>query len=156
MTLRSTPIRITALVATIAALCLVALQRPPSALARSVSLDINGSARVVPGNGTALNQVGTFSGRPFGNGTLRLSTRLGQGKGAAFTFTMTTARGSVSGSGTIALKLGKKLVTYHGTASITSGTGAFRNYRARNLRVTGSGGLTATSYPIHLPGSLTT
>ncbi len=155
MTLRSTPIRIAALVAAIAALCAVALQRPASAAARSLSLDINGSARVVPGNGTALKQVGTFSGRPFGQGTLRLTTRLGQGKGAAFTFSLTTSRGSVSGSGTIALKLGKKLVSYHGTASITSGTGAFRSYRARNLRVTGSGGLTAKSYPIHLTGSLT-
>jgi hypothetical protein len=118
-------------------------------------VNINGSAQVVPGNGTALNQVGTFSGRPLGRGTLRLTTRLGQGKGAAFTFTMTTARGSVSGSGTIALKLGKKVVTYHGTASITSGTGAFARYRARNLHVTGSGGLTAERYPIHLTGSLT-
>ena len=117
---------------------------------------IQGSARVVPGNGTALKQVGTFSGRPLGQGALRLTTRLGQGRGATFTFSLTTSRGSVSGSGTIALKLGKKLVTYHGTASITSGTGAFRRYRARNLRVTGSGGLTATSYPIHLTGSLTT
>jgi len=156
MTPRSAPIRIAALVAAIAALCAVALQRPPSALARSVSVNIKGSARVVPGNGTALNQVGTFSGRPLGKGTLRLTTRLGQGKGAVFTFSMTTSRGSVSGSGTIALKLGKKLATYHGTANITSGSGAFRNYRARNLRVTGQGGLTAQRFPIHLIGSLTT
>jgi hypothetical protein len=156
MTLRSTSIPIAAFVATLAALCAVALQRPPSALARSLPVDISGSARVVPGNGTALTQVGTFSGRPLGQGSLRLSTRIGQGKGAVFTFTMTTGRGSVSGSGSIALKLGKKLVTYHGTASITSGTGDFRSYRAKNLRVTGSGGLTAKSYPIHLTGSLTT
>ena len=156
MTRRSTPIRIAALAAAIAALCAVALQRPPSALARSVSVDISGSARVVPGNGTALRQVGTFSGRPLGQGTLRLTTRLGQGKGAVFTFSMTTSRGSVSGSGSIALKLGKKLATYHGSASITSGTGAFRRYRARNLRVTGSGGLNAKRFPIHLTGSLTT
>ena len=141
-----------ALAATLACLCTVAA----GALARSMPLNVNGSARVVPGNGTALKQVGTFSGRPFGQGTLRLTTRLGQGKGAAFTFSLTTSRGSVSGSGTIALKLGKKLVSYHGTASITSGTGAFRSYRARSLRVTGSGGLTAKSYPIHLTGSLTT
>ena len=156
MTLRSTPNRIAALAATIACLCAAALQRPPSALARSMPVDIKGSARVVPSNGTALNQVGTFSGRPLGQGTLKLRTRIGQGKGAAFTFSMTTRRGSVSGSGTIALKLGKKRVSYHGTADITSGTGAFRNYRARNLRVTGSGGLTAESYPIRLTGSLTT
>ena len=156
MTLRDSPVRLAALVATIACLCAVALQRPASALARPVAVDIQGSARVVPGNGTALKQVGTFSGRPLGQGALRLMTRLGQGRGATFTFSLTTSRGSVSGSGTIALKLGKKLVTYHGTANITSGTGAFRRYRARNLRVTGSGGLTAKRYPIHLTGSLTT
>jgi hypothetical protein len=156
MTPRRTPVRLAALAATIACLCAVAVQRPASALARSMSLDVNGSARVVPGNGTALKQVGTFSGRPLGQGTLRLTTRLGQGQGAVFTFSMTTSRGSVNGSGTITLKLGKKRVTYHGTANITSGTGAFRNYRARNLHVTGGGGLTAKSYPIHLTGSVTT
>jgi hypothetical protein len=156
MTLRSTPVRLAALVAAIACLCAVALQQPPSALARSVSVDIAGRARVVPGNGTALKQVGSFTGRPLGQGTLRLTTRLGQGKGAVFTFSMQTPRGTVSGSGTITLKLGKKLVSYAGTANITSGTGAFRSYRARNLHVTGSGGLTDKSYPIHLTGSLTT
>ena len=144
--------RIAALLAALACLCAL----PASAAARSQSLNINGSARVVPGNGSALKQVGTFSGRPLGQGTLRLTTRLGQGQGAVFTFSMTTGRGSISGSGTITLKLGKKRVTYHGSANITSGTGAFRNYRARNLRVTGSGGLTAKSYPIHLSGSVTT
>jgi len=152
MTLRHHIKLAVALAATLACLCAMAA----SALARSLPVNINGSARVVPGNGTALNQVGTFNGRPFGQGTLRLTTRLGQGKGAAFTFSMTTSRGSVSGSGTIALALGKKLVTYHGTANITSGTGAFSSYRARNLRVTGRGGLTAKTYPIHLTGSLTT
>jgi hypothetical protein len=151
MTLRHHIKLAVALAATLACLSAIA----PSALARSMPVNVNGSARVVPGNGTALKQLGTFSGRPFGQGTLRLTTRLGEGKGAAFTFSLTTSRGSVSGSGTIALKLGKKLVSYHGTASITSGTGAFRSYRARNLRVTGSGGLTAKSYPIHLTGSLT-
>jgi hypothetical protein len=140
-------------IALMALACLCVL--PASAFARSQPVDVQGSARVVPGNGTALNQVGTFTGRPFGQGTLRLTTRLGQGQGAAFTFTLTTSRGSVSGSGTIALKLGKKLVTYHGTANITSGTGAFSSYRARNLHVTGRGGLTAKRYPIHLTGSLT-
>ena len=152
MTLRHPITLAVALAAALACLCTVA----GSALARSIPVNVKGSARVVPGNGTALDQVGSFSGRPFGQGTLRLTTRLGQGKGAVFTFSLTTSRGSVSGSGTIALKLGKKLVTYHGTASITSGTGAFSRYRARNLRVTGSGGLTAKTYPIHLTGSLTT
>jgi hypothetical protein len=152
MTLRRHPLALAALLAALAAVGV--LQRPPSALARTLAVNITGHARVVPGDGTALDQVGSFSGRPLGHGTLRLRTRLGQGPGAVFTFTLSTGRGSVSGSGTIALKLGKKLVSYRGTADITSGTGAFRSYRARGLRVTGSGGLTAKQFPIRLTGSL--
>jgi hypothetical protein len=152
MTLGRHPIRLAALLAVLAAVCV--LQRPPSALARTLAVNISGHARVVPGDGTALNQVGSFSGRPFGHGTLRLRTRLGQGRGAVFTFTLSTGRGSVSGSGTIALKLGKKIVSYQGSADITSGTGTFRSYRARGLRVTGRGGLNAKDFPIHLTGSL--
>jgi hypothetical protein len=156
MTPRRNLSTISRLAATLAAAiaCLCALV--PSALARSTPVAITGQARVVPGNGTTLNQVGSFSGAPFGSGSLRLRTRIGQGQGATFTFSLTTKRGSVSGSGTIALEFGKTTVSYHGTASITSGTGAYRSYRARNLRVTGNGALTAEKYPISLTGSLTT
>jgi len=156
MTARHNLTRVSRLAATLAAAtaCLGAIA--PSALARSIPIDITGQARVVPGNGTTLKQVGSFTGAPFGGGNMQLTTRIGQGQGATFTFSLSTKRGSVSGSGTIALKFGKTTVSYHGTANITSGAGAYRSYRARNLRVTGNGALTAKNYPIRLSGSLTT
>jgi hypothetical protein len=126
----------------------------PTVADSAQKVDITAHARLVPGGGATLIQDGTFSGSPLGRGTVRLRTRLGQGNGATFNFVMRTSRGSVRGSGDIALQFSRTAVSYHGTARITGGDGAFRGMRASGLRIWGRGGLTAKAYGFHLTGSV--
>jgi hypothetical protein len=43
----------------------------------------------------------------------------------------------------------------HGSANITSGTGAYGSYRAHNLSISGYTAQVAQNYPLRLTGSLT-
>jgi hypothetical protein len=122
--------------------CLAAAASTPSpAVAAEQAFDVTASVRLVPGKGATLIQRGTFSGTPVGRGTIRLRTRLGQGDGATFSFVMRTRRGTLHGSGSVALDFRGQTVVYHGTADITHGGGAYAGHRARGLRVSGSGPL---------------
>jgi diguanylate cyclase (GGDEF)-like protein/PAS domain S-box-containing protein len=120
--------------------------------AAAARTDIVMDVRLVPGHGSVLLQRGTFTGTPFGRGTVRLTTRLGQGQGAVFTFVLTNRRGSVRGSGNIALHFSGHTVAYDGTANITAGSGAYRDFRARGLRMSGRGVASGTTFRGHLTG----
>jgi hypothetical protein len=143
---------------TVAALACVAaagLARPPAAPAVTSELDVAASVRLIPGRGATLAQRGTFTGAPLGRGSIRLSTRLGQGSGAVFSFVMSTRRGTLRGSGNIALSFSGSTVGYSGTASITQGTGAFARYRARGLRVSGREQSDADTFRFRMTGRVT-
>jgi hypothetical protein len=136
-------------------LCIAAaLVAPQVAAARVQAIDVSATVRLVPGKGAVLQQSGRFAGAPFGSGTVRLRTRLGQGDGAVFTFVLATRRGTVRGSGTISLDFRGRTVDYRGSANITGGDGAFRGVTARGLRVSGSGGVTADAYSFRMTGRL--
>jgi hypothetical protein len=128
------------------------LAGPPAAAAGTSELDVSAAVRLVPGRGATLAQRGTFAGSPIGRGRIRLSTRLGQGSGAVFSFVMNTRRGSLRGSGSIALSFSGSSVAYSGTASITGGTGAFARYRARGLRVSGRELSSADTFRFRMAG----
>jgi hypothetical protein len=134
------------------ALVLAACASTPAAWSKGRRLDVSADVRLVPGDGGVLRQRGRFTGAPFGRGKVTLATRLGEGGGAAFSFVMRNGRGSVSGSGRIALEFSGLTVTYRGRARITRGTGAFRRVRARGLRVRGHGALTGASFTVRLTG----
>ena len=140
---------------TLAALACVAaagLSRPPAAPAVTSELDVLATVRLIPGRGATLAQSGTFSGSPVGGGKIRLSTRLGQGSGAVFSFVMSSPRGTLRGSGSIALTFRGSTVSYSGTASITGGTGAFARHRARGLRVSGRELLDTDTFRFRMAG----
>jgi hypothetical protein len=135
-------------------LLVAALAAPPIAAARTEAIDVSATVSLVPGKGAVLQQNGRFAGAPFGRGTIRLRTRLGQGDGAVFSFVMATSRGTLRGSGTISLDFSGRTVTYSGTANITGGTGAYRRATGRGLRVGGRGGVDANAYSFRMIGRL--
>jgi hypothetical protein len=151
----SFPIRNRLAVPLAAVACLGAVGfAPPPAAAGGRQLDVTASVRLVPGRGAALIQRGTFTGTPLGHGTIRLRTRLGQGDGARFSFVMRTKRGSLHGSGSVALDFRGSTVIYDGTADITHGDGALSGHSARGLRVSGRGPLDADAFKVTLAGRL--
>jgi len=128
--------------------------RPEPAGSATRQLDVSGTVRLLPGGGAVMHQRGTFSGSPLGSGNIALSTRIGTGAGATFTFDMTNGRGSVHGTGNVALGFPGTQITYKGSAKITAGSGAFRTMRASNLKVSGSGQLTGETFKVRLTGTV--
>jgi hypothetical protein len=147
--------RLLVALAAIACVAATGLARPPAAAAGTSELDVSATVRLVPGRGATLAQRGTFVGSPVGRGSIRLSTRLGQGSGAVFSFVMSTRRGTLRGSGSIALDFRGSTVSYSGTASITQGTGAFARYRARGLHVSGRELMDADKFRFRMTGRVT-
>ena len=89
-----------------------------------------------------------------GPGTLKVSTKLGAGKGARVSFKMFNRRGQVWGSGDVKLTFSGSKVTYSGSARITGGSGAFSRMRGSGLRLTGGGDMTGSRFPLRLTGSV--
>jgi hypothetical protein len=132
----------------------IAATTPPPSAAADQALEVTAAVKLVPGRGATLRQRGTFSGTPLGRGKIRLRTRLGQGDGATFSFVMRTGRGTLHGSGSVALDFQGSSVLYHGTADITAGGGAYSRHRARGLRVSGSGRLEGDDFSFKLSGRI--
>jgi hypothetical protein len=115
-------------------------------------LDIRADVRMMPGGGATLIQQGTFRGAPFGRGRVRVRTLVGRGRGSVVRFVLTTSRGTVRGDGDCAVTFKGSRIFYDGTARITSGTGAYRRMRGRNLRVGGRGGVSSERFIVTLKG----
>ena len=96
-------------------------------------------------------QKGTIRGTPFGTATMVLRSTLKQAR-VTSTFTVTTSAGRVSGSATARLTLDGDTAKYKGTATITSGTGRYRNVSATNISFTGTGPVSAKRTKITLVG----
>lgn len=137
-----------------ALLCLIALAAawPTSAPAATQSLDVRVSVRMLPTGGATLLQEGTFSGAPLGRGGVRVRTAVGQGRGSVVTFVLSNRRGTVRGTGDVAVTFKGSLILYEGSARITGGTGAFSSMRGEALRVTGRGELSGEQFFVHLTG----
>jgi EAL domain-containing protein/diguanylate cyclase with GGDEF domain len=110
------------------------------------------TVRLGADDGVTLRQSGSFAGAPLGRGSLRMRTRVGQGRGAVVTFALANGRGSVRGRADVALTFRGANISYDGRATITAGTGAFRALRARGLRVTGRGELAGETFAVRLTG----
>jgi hypothetical protein len=119
------------------------------------SMDLRVSVALAPGSGSTLEYRGTFTGAPLGRGKVDLRTRLGGAGSATVSYTMSTSRGTISGSANVTLAYSGSTVTYKGRASITKGTGAYRRVRSRTLRIAGRAGLTAERVTLSLSGPIT-
>jgi hypothetical protein len=125
------------------------------ASAGTQSMDLRVSVALAPGSGSTLEYRGTFTGAPLGRGKVDLRTRLGGAGSATVSYTMSTSRGTISGSANVTLAYSGSTVTYKGRASITKGTGAYRRVRSRTLRIAGRAGLTAERVTLSLSGPIT-
>ena len=133
----------------------VALLAPPiawSATVKSRALSATGQLvqTAKPGRFSTVQQ-GTVRGTPLGTGRMVLRSTLKQAT-VTSTFTVTTSVGRVSGRATARLTLDGDTAHYKGTATITSGTGRYRNARASNIRFTGVGPVSAKRTRISLAG----
>jgi hypothetical protein len=152
----SSPItrRLAAIVAACACLLGLAWASAQPAAARTQSLDLRVSVSLARGSGAALKYRGTFTGAPLGRGKVSLVTRLGDGGDATVRYTMSTSRGTFSGSADVTLSYHGSTVDYRGRATIAKGTGAYRSLRSDNLRISGTAGLTAERVTLNLSGPI--
>jgi hypothetical protein len=116
------------------------------------ALDIRADVALSDGGGATMLQRGTFAGTPLGRGNVRLRTAIGRGRGATFRFEFANRRGTVRGTGDVALDFRGSTITYRGTARITAGTGAFGRMRAQDLRVYGRGTVGGERFAVRLTG----
>ena len=142
----------TARTLTLAALVAAGLGLAATQAQAAQRLDISGQVNAPNNNGATLRQSGPFSGTPLGAGTLNVATAVGKGSGARVSFRMFNRRGQIWGTGDVKLTFRGSRVSYDGTARITGGSGAFRNIRGSDLRLTGGGDLTGSRFPLRLTG----
>jgi len=126
----------------------------PPATARTQALSLRVSVTLAPGSGSTLLYRGSFAGTPLGRGKVTLRGRLSGAGGATVTYRMSTSRGTFEGSGRVTLSYRGSTVSYGGRATITSGTGAYRNLRSDDLRIAGTAGLTAERVTLTLSGQI--
>ena len=139
---------------TVAALAAAGLGLGTAQAQASQRFDISGHVNAPATSGATLRQSGPFSGAPLGPGTVRVTTKIGAGKGARVSFKMFNRRGQIWGSGDVKLTFRGSKVTYSGSARITGGSGAFSRLRGSGLRLTGGGDMTGSRFPIRLTGSV--
>ena len=146
--------RLAAVAAACACLLGLAWAWAQPAAARTQPMDLRVSVSLAPGSGAALKYRGSFTGAPLGRGKVSLVTRLGGGGDATVRYTMSTSRGTFSGSARVTLSYHGSTVGYRGRATITKGTGAYRRLRSSNLLVAGTAGLTAERVTLSLSGPI--
>jgi hypothetical protein len=88
---------------------------------------------------------GTFSG------TMELRATIG-GPGVLAVFTVTLPEGTIRGKGSAAIRPAGSVVHFNGTASVTSGTGAFAKASAVDLRYAGKGAADGSTATVRLTG----
>jgi hypothetical protein len=106
--------------------------------ARTQPLNLNVTARLVPDSISTLHYRGTFTGAPFGRGKVDVQAKMSGAGDADIKFTLSTSRGTMRGVGKATVTFRRSTATVLGTVSITRGTGAYRQIRARTLRLSGS------------------
>lgn len=128
----------------VAVACVAVAQHADAATTRAVDASAKLTLKKVNANGPS-RYTGTATGAPFGRGTLVLNGQLiaanpSKGTPARIetTFTLTTARGKVSGRGNAPLRVSGGRFTFSGPVVITKGQGAYAGARAVGLRFSGS------------------
>jgi hypothetical protein len=101
-------------------------------------LNLHVSARLVPDSISTLHYRGTFTGTPFGRGTVDVRAKMSGAGDADIRFTLSNGHGTMRGVGRAIVSFRGSTATVRGTVSITRGSGAYRRIRARTLRLTGS------------------
>ncbi len=126
-----------------------------AARARTQSMNLNVTAHLVPAAAATLHYRGTFTGAPFGRGRVDVRAKMSGAGDADIKFSLTTSRGTMRG-------VGRAVVTYRGTTafvvgtvSLSRGTGAYRRFRARTLRLSGSTGAADLLSKMRLTGAYT-
>jgi hypothetical protein len=109
-----------------------------AAHARVQSMNLRMSARLVPDSTSTLHYRGTFTGVPFGRGTVDVHAKMSGAGGADIRFTLSNGHGSMRGVGRAIVTYRRSTATVRGTLSITRGSDAYRRIRARALRLTAS------------------
>ena len=101
---------------------------------RAVSVDGKTKMITTPKTAGTIEDHGTLTGTPFGRGKVEIVVRLAGGK-ATGTFTMLFAKGSISGTVDMPFTIAGGEIDFRGTATFTSGTGAYRGITSGALGV---------------------
>ncbi len=156
---RTRPTLATAAILAVAAMGASAslLTAAPAPARTAVGVGITGTtslAKVV--KPTLLVDRGTVKGSPVGSGKIRLVYRLRPKTGVATTkFTITNAKGTVSGTATSRYAVTRLHITFTGVGSITRGTRAYKGIRGRPLAFDAVHSITGKREAITLRGRAT-
>jgi hypothetical protein len=119
------------------AICLLGIGET-AAQARTQPLNLRVSARLVPASAATLHYRGTFTGAPFGRGTVDARAKMSGAGDANVKFTLSNGHGTMHGVGRATVTYRGTTATVVGTVSLSRGTGAYRRFRAPSLRLSGS------------------
>ena len=109
-----------------------------AARARTQSMNLDVAAHLVPAAASTLHYRGTFTGPPFVRGRVDVRAKMSGAGNADVTFTLSTSRGTMRGSGRATVTYRGMTAIVVGTVSLSRGTGAYRRFRAPSLRLSGS------------------
>jgi hypothetical protein len=125
----------------------------PSGKVRTVT--VRGMTKLAGLSGQGeLNDRGTISGRPFGEGTIDIYVRFqGQGRATA-DFTIATPDGTASAKADLTFEIGGGEIHFAGTADFVSGTGRYRKITGTDLEVTDTNTLDGQNGRVTLDGSV--
>jgi hypothetical protein len=96
-------------------------------------VDLDAKTKEVGTSAAGIHDRGKISGTPFGKGSIDILVSLSGGK-ATGTFTMTFAKGSVTGTVDMPFTITGGEIDFRGTAQITRGTGAYRGITSGKLQ----------------------
>jgi hypothetical protein len=132
----------------------IAERLAPRPLPRPVSIHI--ATKTVNNKGVVIEDQGTLTGAPFGTGKATLVYTLDPKTSSAATkFVFTSDIGLIRGVCSSKMVVSGNSISFNGTASFTSGTGAFRGIKATGLKFSegntlngqnGAGSFTGTAY----------
>jgi len=122
--------------ATVALATLVPVAGAVAATTAPIGVRIVGSTQLTTVQKPLLLQdTGTVKGSPVGSGNITLTYRLiPSASTARVTWTITNARGSMSGTATARYTTTNLAITFSGRGAISGGTGAYRGFRATRLQ----------------------
>ncbi len=122
---------------------------------RTQPLNIVVTVGLVPGSSALLHYRGTFTGTPFGRGTVDVRSAMDGAGMVHVTFTLANRRGTLIGTATARLTFGADRVLTNGEASFVRGTGAYSRVRASRMRFTGSSRVADVRTSFRLSGRVT-
>jgi hypothetical protein len=126
---------------------------PRSDDSRRRRVDVTGTTRSVgsPEPGT-IEDRGTVSGTPFGDGSIRLLAEFQPGSRMTGEFTIRTKRGAVFGEMDTTYAISGNEIEFTGTADLIGGTRRYRGIRGEDLAVTDTNTLDGQNGVVTLEG----